>query len=411
MALFQNYPYTDMQTLNLDGVLRQVKTNTENIESNTQDLTEETAARVAADNAEQAARIAAVQNLQDQIDVLSPEEVQKYVAVNKRGLAGTVLLIGDSYLAGWTPDGDVTDWGTYLAQMLGKSIDQNLFKYALGGAGFLNTISGRNFRSLLTEASQAPAIENDAVTYIIVAGGWNDRGFTGQDIAAEVTRFMADAQTLFRNAIVYVANVGYGAGANYSAYMKANVSDGYGRKNGLGDLWTVLATYGAQFLASDNVHPNAAGHEAIARAIYSKLFTGDYKGDNYGPTNVAAGQTNLTLNTTIRNHTLYVTSFAGGSGQTVALSGLTGQANGSTKILSVTGFPFSAANYQQFTVPALFYVGSAYRVGSVIIRFNGNAADIYPLCLNATGNNWQALSGVSEMMLQPFTISAPLALI
>lgn len=49
MALYQNYPYTDMQTLNLDGVLRQVKTNKENIESTAQDLAQEGTERKAAD--------------------------------------------------------------------------------------------------------------------------------------------------------------------------------------------------------------------------------------------------------------------------------------------------------------------------------------------------------------------------
>lgn len=83
MALYQNYPYTDLQTLNLDGVIRQEKVNTEAIAAETaaresadatlqQNINDEAAARAAADQAEAAAREYADRYLQQQINVIDP---------------------------------------------------------------------------------------------------------------------------------------------------------------------------------------------------------------------------------------------------------------------------------------------------------------------------------------------------
>lgn len=407
---YTHYPYTDYNNLNLDWLIDQTRENTDDIALTSSGLTTEIQDRQNAVAGERAARIAADRNLQNQIDILSPTGLQDYVTKNKRSLPGQVLLIGDSYLAGWTPDGDVTSWGAALAGMLDKTIGTDIFEYALGGAGLVNAIAGRTFRSLLSEAAADPAIDTDKVSTIIVGGGWNDRGFSGQVISAAVVQFFADAKSLYPNAIVYVANMGYGIGSSYSAYMKANVSDGYGRLNPIGDIWTVLSTYRSIFLSSDNVHPNSDGNTALARAIYNKIFTGDYTGDIYGPVNISSGQANMTLNVEIKNHWLYVTNYSSGAGASIALSGLSGQGNGTVKVLEVTGCPWSAANYAQFVVPALFYT-TAYLRGHLIVRLNGDKMEFYALCLNANGSNWQSLSAVSTMYVLPFSISAPLAAI
>lgn len=406
---FTKYPITDYNNLNLDWLVEQTRENTDNIDLNASGLASEILTRAGDDAAERQARINADQNLQNQINVLSPVNVTDYVAINKRSLPGQILLIGDSYLEGWTPDGHVTDWGTALATLLDKTVGTDLFKYARGGSGLVAANAGRTFRSLLAEAAQDPAITAGKVTYIIAGGGWNDHSHSAGEIADAASAFYADAKTLYPNAIVYVANMGYAPGASYSVFQKNNVSDGYGRRNALGDLWTVLAAYPELYLSSDGIHPNSAGSAALARAVYDVLFTGRYNGDDLGPYNVSSGQVNMVLYEYIRNHTLFLTHYTNGAGATISFSSLTsGQANGQTKAFSVTGLPFNAANYTRFIVPCLYLVNNVYVQGQMIIRPNGRDLDFYPLCLRAGTINWQALSGITECYLQPFTISTPL---
>ena len=407
--VFAKYPITDYNNLNVDWMVDKLRENTDNIDLNAAGLTAETEAREAADSAEKEAREQADANLQAQIDILSPFNVTDYLAVNKKSLPGQILLIGDSYLAGWTPDGDVTDWGTVLAGSLGKTIGTDLFRYPLGGAGFCNAPGGRTFISLLNESAADPAIDASKVTYIIAAGGWNDRGFTLEAMAAAVRSFYATARSLYPNSIVYVANVGYGSGSTYTTYQKAAVSDGYSHGNPLGDLWTVLAAHASDYLSSDGIHPNADGNAALAEAIYQKLFTGDYKGDIWGPLNVASGQTNLVLNASVADHILRIQNYTSGSPVGVSNSLTSGSANGSNLWLTVTGFPFSAnaAAYHQFTFPVLAFDGTNYLSGMMTCRLSGNSLLFYPEIINANRNNWLGFSSLREIMIPSFDASIP----
>lgn len=137
MALFQNYPYTDMQTLNLDGVIRQEKTNTEAIAAETaaresadatlqQNINNEAAARQAADTAEAAARDAADADLQQQILAIDPQ-------------AAGALYPYTPQMFGAVADG-VTDDTVSIQNCIDAAHNNGRAVYFPAGVYFINTI-------------------------------------------------------------------------------------------------------------------------------------------------------------------------------------------------------------------------------------------------------------------------------
>lgn len=405
------YPYTDYNNLNLDWLIEQTRENTDNIDLNASGLASEIQTRADDDAAERLARINADQHLQDQIDILSPTAVTDYVAVDKKSLPGIVLFVGDSYLAGWTPDGDVTDWGTLLAGMLGKTLGSDAFREVLGGAGFVNAIDGRTFVNLLQDAAADPDIDNTNVRYIITAGGWNDRGAGDAALNTAVDTYHQTAAQLFPNALSLVANVGYGR--TYSIYQKAKISRYYNKHNGLGDLFTVLAVnhqIDTGCLASDNIHPNAYGQRLLADAIYQAIFTGDYYGDQYGPTQMTTS-TILIVNAIVSGHVLHLDMYRNGAAVWIENPATTGQANGNNVSLELTSTLFWAGgSYWETVVPCAFQctTSPSYRQGQIKLRLKDNKLQLLPILFNAAGSDWQAQSGISHMIIGGLSIHVPM---
>ena len=75
-----------------------------------------------------------------------------FVPYDAAGQTGaTLLCVGDSFLQGYNPDGNVTNWGMLLGKMLGIS-SANTKINAYGGTGFSNTVSGNSFSTLVDDA-------------------------------------------------------------------------------------------------------------------------------------------------------------------------------------------------------------------------------------------------------------------
>ena len=407
MALYQNYPYTDLQTLNLDGVLRQVKTNTDNIETNTSDIAAETAAREQADQQESAARAAADANLQQQINALDPAGNVSAIAYDKKTLAGTVIMIGDSYAAGWTPDGDVESWCVKFANRIGKTLNTDAFIYSKGGAGFVNTVDGVNFGTLLQTAANNPAItDSSAVKYIIVLGGYNDRGRSESDVGNAVVNFIGNAATYFPDALVMIGNVGY-SHDSYSVYQKYRMGSAYayGDCAHLGDIWTVLQLPGR--LSSDNVHPNNAGQYAICRALYDKIFAGDFYNDSLEPTNFS--DLAVSINASVAHHVLNLDMYAQQAIGVHASTTLSGGCDGTRQLFSVSCpyFHTGSTTIYTFEISCIFYAGGAFLRGQMLMKLNGNSLQMYPVLLNSGGTNWQGIQTISEVMFSGFHWSIP----
>jgi uncharacterized lipoprotein YehR (DUF1307 family) len=68
-------------------------------------------------------------------------------------IANNVLIIGDSYAEGYTPDGNVKGFPTLMGEYAGWTEDVDFWKQYAGGAGFVSVGSlGKNFKDLITDA-------------------------------------------------------------------------------------------------------------------------------------------------------------------------------------------------------------------------------------------------------------------
>ena len=286
MALYQNYPYTDLQTLNLDGALRQIKTNTDNIAD------------------EVTARTAAVNSLDARITALEPLQ------------ATHVLFVGDSYAV--TSVVGTSTWATVAADCMGKTVGTDAFIASQGSVGFLNLITDtNNFRTLMENAS----VPNPySVGAIIVCGGANDTNGTESAITSAISEFMQSAKTHYPNAKVYVGMIGnFAAGFRdqrltvENAYKKC-VSYGAVYLNGVEFVNHVYN----QFI--DEVHPSAAMCLELGRAIAQAYQSGSVNINRYSqngitltPSGVATELRNFNVDCAQENgmikYTFYSTSY------------------------------------------------------------------------------------------------------
>lgn len=178
------------------------------------------------------------------------------------------IMIGDSYGQGFNPDGNVTGWPRVLKGLLGLT-DDNCTIACQGGAGFANT--SYLYSTILTNL---PA--DDDVTDIIFGGGYNDLSWGNEAIAQGFSDCNTLIQTKFPNAKVHVAYFPICINVNtaqiYYKYQTYVSNSNLYNWNFLANVRYCLMQ--GTFLASDNVHINQNGENAVANAIYMALNGG-----------------------------------------------------------------------------------------------------------------------------------------
>ena len=208
----------------------------------------------------------------------------KYNVVEKYSPLGkNYLLIGDSYLEGYTADGNVTSWGEKLKQYMG--IEYNTVIKYKGGIGFVEgtgTLAGYSFKSL---ALSATVPNPNTITHIVVCGGYNDAvrsGSVGETgVLNAISDFVDNVLPVYPNANLYIGMIGYRnnddavlgriRGAGLSAYQTANR---YGANEKVRYLNNVEWTLFSDDMSSDGYHPNAVGQMKIAMNVKNALLTG-----------------------------------------------------------------------------------------------------------------------------------------
>lgn len=182
-----------------------------------------------------------------------------------------MLCIGDSFLDGYTPDGNVTPWGTLLAQKLGCT-GTNVSK---GGTGFAATVEGINFGTLV---NNAPDASYDTVVF---GGSINDRTQSKASVVSGLNTAIENVHNRWPNAKIYVFGYlwgckGYGTNIeNISAAMQHAISE---RTQGnvlyCKGCWTWNIGKTAN-ISSDHIHPNSIGQQVIANSMLQFMHGGD----------------------------------------------------------------------------------------------------------------------------------------
>lgn len=195
-------------------------------------------------------------------------------------LKNRYVLIGDSYLDGYTPSGHVNDFGGKLKTML-KCADEDWFQKSKGGTGFVASSEGKTFMTLINDIY--PSVTHpESITHVIFAGGWNDSGYTSENIQSAIASTYTIVMQKFPNATMYTANVASSFdNAEKLWYIHDHVEHAYSYSAINNEHCVHLGYIGNNLhergmLASDGVHPTDWGQGIIAISIFYKLNGGEY---------------------------------------------------------------------------------------------------------------------------------------
>lgn len=207
--------------------------------------------------------------------------VDKKVTDLKESLKDRYVLIGDSYLEGYTPDGNVQSFGIKLKNMLNISDDDFIMAY-YGGTGFVNKVDNQDYATL-TQSAYNNTKNPYSITHVIYAGGYNDSENTSESIQKGVKACYDKMHSLFPNAKMYLADIACAfKDESRLWHFHDNVSHGFECSGGddkqiiyLGYMGNALHERG--MMASDGYHPTDWGHWIIALCLYYKLMGGEYE--------------------------------------------------------------------------------------------------------------------------------------
>lgn len=197
----------------------------------------------------------------------------------RKSLQDRYVIIGDSYLEGYSPDGNVESFGVKLKGMMNKSDEDWVMAYK-GGVGFVNKVNQQDY-STLTQDAYNKCKSPETITHVIYAGGYNDSNNTSESIQKAITACYEKMHSLFPNAVMYLANIA----CNFKNetvlwHLHDNVLHAYNCSAGdekkicsLGYIGNCL--HERDMLASDGYHPTDWGQWILASALSYKLRGGE----------------------------------------------------------------------------------------------------------------------------------------
>ena len=202
----------------------------------------------------------------------------------KESLKDRYVLIGDSYMEGYTPDGNVESFAYKLKRMLHSSDKDFIISY-YGGVGFVNTVAGKTYKTLTQEAYNKTT-NPETITHVIYAGGYNDNARSSDIIQQAINDCYSKMHELFPNAVMYLANIASTFNHNgilwhlhdnvAPAYSYAGAgNEGNNKICDLGYLGNALHNRG--MMASDGMHPGVWGQTVIALSLAYKLRGGEFE--------------------------------------------------------------------------------------------------------------------------------------
>ena len=340
--------------------------------------------------------------------------------IKREALYGTIVVIGDSYLAGWTPDGNVTSWGERLRTKLGKSLSE-WKTYSQGGCGFVTTNTGVNFATLTQTAVNDTSFDNDDVTMVLYGGGYNDcaLGITATQHQTGIRSALTIAKANFPNATFVYAYMAWSEGTG------ANTKNPY---NKIATPWRInnaiagMTDYSIVFLnniykslqmkdnvfASDGYHPNGNGQLYIATALYDALIS------QYIPSPKESYQSadgKLIFMTADENN-IYINLYNGLSLSNVSVASLfcTGAIlGGSYDLFNTCGFPIRpGADYWTGNIQGYVHGNEGYFDCTFNLKLTGDGVlEIYPMCINDAHTNYQTITNLDNIVLNRGLLTIP----
>lgn len=194
-------------------------------------------------------------------------------------VANNVLIIGDSYAEGYTPEGNIKGFPTLMAEYAGWKENINFWKQTEGGSGFVNVgVAGKTFMGLITDAyNRMTEVQRLSIKKILIAGGWNDAPGTVSGISTAIKGTVEKTKKMFINADIYIAMIGWSGNYDKRDQIVKNVLPAYTRCGKYGAKYItnseyIMHNYGG--FASDKNHPNIENQDLLASYLLDGIETG-----------------------------------------------------------------------------------------------------------------------------------------
>ena len=188
---------------------------------------------------------------------------------NSTRTAKSIVIIGDSYAEGYTPDGNVTGWADKVASSMPYCTFK--IKYS-GGAGFshVSASTGKKFIDLLNEAGNEMTEANrNNVSLVLIGGGMNDRDQTKADLKTAIDAFSNRCRELYPYADITYAFIGWSSSNSVRNQLRTECSNLRScRTSGMKIITsTAFTLHDYKYFSSDGIHPNNDGEDALAQTM------------------------------------------------------------------------------------------------------------------------------------------------
>lgn len=208
-------------------------------------------------------------NLQKNIDDNGNKLSALRQEFNSTRTAKSVVIIGDSYAEGYTPDGNVTGWADKAASSMPYCTFK--IKYS-GGAGFshVSASTGKKFIDLLNEAGNEMTEANrNNVSLVLIGGGMNDRDQTKSDLKTAIDAFATRCRELYPYADITYAFIGWSSSSKVRNQLRTECSNLRScRTSGMKIITsTAFTLHDYKYFSSDGIHPNNDGEDALAQTM------------------------------------------------------------------------------------------------------------------------------------------------
>ena len=225
--------------------------------------------------------------LTNQIDAVNETitELTPSDMLHAKGNMTEAVFIGDSYTYGTGASdhlsGDTKRWSSIVCARLGLT-EHN---YAVGGTGFAKeSTAANNFDKQLERAvNQLSAAQKQHTRFVFIAGGYNDAktGVGAGALYSACKTLMISAYNAFPNALIVLIPMMWPGHTftqtDYTRYINLYNAGIWCEKNVrvLKDPWSWLFGEVDNMVASDEIHPNDAGHQRIAFTVIGGLMGND----------------------------------------------------------------------------------------------------------------------------------------
>ena len=269
------WPYTNMQQINLDWIIYEVKTLGHNVEEYKTQLDQ-----MGVDIEEFRAYIdgidATIQNkINTEVPLAIHHEIQTggFNTLLSDSHKRRIVFIGDSYGQGWTPDGTYPNWIQKAVAMLGLS-NNDYYNSSAGGAAFGKSANDGNMYVPTLINNAYNAISNpETVTDVVIGLGYNDYLFVADvsQIKAGIVASCNISKQKFPNARIHIFAIGFSTD-NAKQYALSKAYAAYSSTLADFQYYNISrALAESSLFSTDGIHPVENGQQNIALAVVRGL--------------------------------------------------------------------------------------------------------------------------------------------